>query len=76
MQGEVLVCATENGDEVTLEGSDGAFGRVTTMVTRWYKLIVDCFLLHEVLEDFGAFVVKSLNDGSKTAGLEEPLAQG
>ena len=73
MQGEVLVSAAENGDEVILEGSDGAFGCVTTMVTGWYyKLIVDCFLLHKVLEDFGAFAVKSLKDGSKT-GLEEPL---
>ena len=72
MQGEVLVGAAESGDEVILEGSDGAFGYVATMVTGWYKLIVDCFLLHEVLEDFGAFVVKSLKDGSK-ARLEKLL---
>ena len=73
MHGEVFVGAAKNGDEVILEGSDGAFGHVTTMVTAgWYKLIVDCFLLLEVLEDFGAFVVKSLKDGSK-AGLEKPL---
>ena len=62
MQGKVFVSAAENGDEVILEGSDGAFGRITTMVNGWCKLIGDCFLLHEVLEDFGAFVVRSLKD--------------
>ena len=49
-----------------LEGSDGAFGRVMMIITGWYKLIVNYFLLHEVLEDFGAFAVKALKDGSKT----------
>ena len=72
MQGKLLVRAAENTDEVILEGPDGAFGRVTTMVTGWYELVVDFFLLHEFLEDFGAFIVKPLKDGSKT-GLEEPL---
>ena len=51
------------GDEVILEGPDGVFGRVMMMVTGWYKLVVNFFLLHEFLEDFGAFVVKSLKEG-------------
>ena len=41
MQGKLLVRAAENTDEVILEGPDGAFGRVTTMVNGWYKLIVN-----------------------------------
>ena len=57
VQWEVFVSATETGNEVVLEGSDGSFGGIAAMEMRGGKLEVNLFFSHVVLESNGGFVV-------------------
>jgi hypothetical protein len=60
VQRKIFVNATQAGDEVIFERSNGTFGSVATMNARWGKLEVNFFLAHELFEWFSAFVVEAL----------------
>ena len=63
MQRKMLIDAAESGDEVILESSNRAFGRVAAVDARRDELKIDVFIAKELLEGGGALVVKTLKFG-------------
>jgi hypothetical protein len=60
VQWEGGVYRGETGHKVFLESSDGAFGSVASMATRWHQLVSDIIDGKEILQSGGCFVVESL----------------
>jgi hypothetical protein len=60
VQGKFFVNATEAGNEVVFERSDGAFSGIAMVGSRGYKMGINFFGFHEVLEGVKTFVVKLL----------------
>ena len=63
--------AAEARDEVVLESLDGAFSPVAAVEPGWSELILNVFVCHEVFEELGCFVVKTMEFGTETAMLEK-----
>jgi hypothetical protein len=70
MEGEVLVNATQSSNKLVFEGSDGTFGGIVAMDSRWHKLEVDVFLAQKLFQGFGTFIVKALEAGLKAGGTQ------
>jgi hypothetical protein len=60
MNREVAVDTAHPGDEMILKGTDRALRGITSVYMGWNQLIIDVLLVHEVLEDLGAFIVEAL----------------
>jgi hypothetical protein len=60
MNREVAVDTAQSGYEMVLEGTDRALCGITSVYMRRHQLIIDVLLVHEVLEDLGAFIVEAL----------------
>ena len=54
---EVRVNAAEAGDEVILEGANGAFRGIAAMDPRGGQLEVDVGIMEEALQNSGGFIV-------------------
>ena len=54
---EALVGGAEASLEVVLEGAYGSFCCIDSVHSWWSFLVVNVFLVHEICECFGAFVV-------------------
>ena len=67
MQRKIWVAAVNTCDQMVLERLDGPFGSVGAMQVGWGELKGESFFLHEGLESFGAFIVKSLENGSQAS---------
>ena len=65
MEREILIKAAQASNEVIFVGSDGTLSSIAPVHTRWDKLKIDGFVPHEVLEDGGAFIVKTLELGAE-----------
>jgi len=61
---EILVDTAKSCNEVVLKSADTTFGCIAAVDVWGYKLVVDRFCLHKVLEDFGAFVIEALELGA------------
>ncbi len=63
MKGEILVCAAEDADEVCLEGLDGLFGHVATVIVRWDQLVSHFVVANFLLEIGRALIVEDVSSG-------------
>lgn len=55
---------------MVFEGSDGSLGSIATVSVGWYKLVVDVFMAHPVLDEFGALIVEEVEAGA-APGIDE-----
>ena len=63
MQRKVWVAAANTCDQMVLERLDEPFGRVVVMQVGRGELEGDSFFLHEGIESYSSFIVKSLENG-------------
>jgi hypothetical protein len=63
MQWEVWVGAAKSCNQMVLEGSDGPFCSIAPMDSWGNQLEVDGFLMEEVLQGCGAFIVEFVQLG-------------
>ena len=75
VHGESGVVATDAGDKVFLEGSDGFLGMVGAVPMRREQLKIFVGFGHEFLDPDGAFVVEDV-EGRLEAARAEILVQG
>eukprot|EP00980_Cylindrotheca_fusiformis_P014021 scaffold3668_cov97-Cylindrotheca_fusiformis.AAC.5 len=59
-----------------LEGSDGSFGGVAAVDSRWGQLEINVFLADVVLEDGAGFIIEALELGPESAGYQEGVFGG
>lgn len=71
MKREIGVGAAEAGNEVVLEGPDGAFCGIAAVDAGGYELEVYVLFAHVVLQDGGGFVVKALEARAQAGGNED-----
>ena len=60
VQREAWVCATQDGDEVVLEGLDRPFGGIASVIVGGDELKIDALLTKIALEAGRGFIVKTL----------------
>ena len=70
MQGKVWVSGGKASNEVVFVGLDGSFCQVSAVDASWGCLPINTFIIHEVFEQLGAFIVQPVELGSE-AGLDE-----
>ena len=71
MKGEIGICGAEAGNEVILEGTNGAFGGIAAVHMGRNQLEVDVFSAHELFENVRGFVVKTLQDWTAASSNED-----
>ncbi len=75
MDWPLWVCGAEAGDEVVFVCLDCTLDEVAAMVSLWCGLEIYAFFVHEVYEEFGAFVVEALELWTKSAE-DESIVDG
>jgi hypothetical protein len=63
MKWEILVCAAEDADEVRLEGLDGLFGHVATVIVQWDQLVSHFVVANCLLKIGRAFIDEDCRRG-------------
>jgi hypothetical protein len=63
MQWEIFINAAKASDEMVLKSSDAAFGCIATVRAGRDELEINVLIVHELLEDLGAFVIEMLETG-------------
>lgn len=71
MKGKIRISPAEAGDKMIFERTDGAFGGVAAVYMWWSKLVVDAFVLKELLEGLGGLIVESLKTWCKAATFQK-----
>ena len=75
VHGESGVVATDDGNEVFIEGADGFLGMVGAVAMRGDQLEIFVGFGHEVLEPGGAFIVEDV-EGRLEAARSEIFVKG
>ena len=70
MKWEILVCAAEDADEVCLEGLDGLFAHVVTVIVRWDQLVSHFVVSNCLLEIGQALIVKDVSSGGNAGAFQ------
>lgn len=60
MQGEIFINAAKASDKMILKSADAAFGGIAAVHARRDELEIHILFVHELFEDFGTFVVQTL----------------